>query len=46
MPWDLFRYVDEHVFRFNEREKTDGERFDTIMGGFIGKRLMYAELIG
>jgi transposase-like protein len=46
MPWHLFRYVDEQVFRFNEREKTDGERFDKTMARVLGKRLQYAELIG
>jgi transposase-like protein len=42
----LQRYVDEEVFRFNERKKTDGERFNTVMPGVVGKRLTYKELIG
>ncbi len=46
VAWHLFRYVDEQVFRFNEREKNDGDRFDTVMAQVIGKRLQYAELIG
>ena len=45
MPWQLFRYVDEQVFRFNERELTDGQRFDAAMAGVVGKRLTYATLI-
>ncbi len=44
MPWQLFRYVDEQVFRFNERRKTDRQRFDEVMKRVIGRRLQYAEL--
>lgn len=46
MPWHLFRYVDEQVFRFNEREGNDGERFDEVMSRVPGRRLQYSELIG
>jgi transposase-like protein len=42
----LQRYVDEEVFRFNERKLTDGERFHAIMPGVVGKRLTYKALIG
>lgn len=45
MPWQLFRYVDEQVFRFNEREKTDGQRFDEVMSRVVGRRLQYADLV-
>ena len=44
MPWNLFRYVDEQVFRFNERKKNDGQRFDEVMTGVVGRRLQYADL--
>ncbi len=44
MPWQLCRYVDEQVFRFNERKKTDAQRFDEVMSRTVGKRLQYAEL--
>ncbi len=44
MPWQLFRYVDEQVFRFNERRKTDRQRFDEVMKQVVGRRLQYAEL--
>lgn len=44
MPWHLFRYVDEQVFRFNERKVTDAERFNAVMARVLGKRLQYAEL--
>jgi hypothetical protein len=26
-PWHLDRYLDEQIFRFNERRNTDGPRF-------------------
>jgi transposase-like protein len=42
----LQRYVDEEVFRFNERKLNDGERFFTVMPGTIGRRITYNELIG
>jgi transposase-like protein len=45
-PYHLFRYVDEQAFRFNNRKMTDSERFDTVMGQIVGKRLMYKDLIG
>ena len=52
-PFHLARYVDEQVFRFNNRKDgqrtiSDSERFQIAlhkMGGF-GKRLTYAELTG
>jgi transposase-like protein len=46
MPWQLFRHVDEQVFRFNERKGTDQSRFDAVMRKIVGKRLQYSELIG
>ncbi len=42
----LQRYVDEEVFRFNERKSTDGERFAKLLPNFVGKRLTYKQLIG
>ena len=42
----LDRYVDEEVFRFNERDLNDGQRFDTVLPGVVGKRLTYRTLIG
>ena len=44
MPWHLFRYVDEQVFRFNERKLTDAQRFNAVMARILGKRLQYSEL--
>jgi transposase-like protein len=42
----LQRYVDEEVFRFNERKLTDGQRFHVVMPGIVGKRLTYKALTG
>jgi hypothetical protein len=42
----LERYVDEQVFRFNERKTNDAGRFAIAMPGVVGKRLMYKTLIG
>ncbi|HML18216.1 MAG TPA: IS1595 family transposase, partial [Bryobacteraceae bacterium] len=50
-PAHLQAYVDEQVFRFNQREDVDGkkltdrERFDMAVSQITGKRLTYAELI-
>ena len=43
--WHLFRYLDEEAFRFNQRKGGDASRFAEVMGGVVGKRLQYAELI-
>ncbi|HTU69527.1 MAG TPA: IS1595 family transposase [Candidatus Baltobacteraceae bacterium] len=40
----LQRYVEEEVFRFNERESTDGPRFVKLAQGADGKRLTYKAL--
>jgi transposase-like protein len=50
-PFHLSRYVDEQVFRFNNRKDgdrkiTDLERFATAMSGLAGKRLTYSDLTG
>lgn len=48
-PFHLGRYVDEQVFRFNNRGSkefpvNDGERFSRLCSQIVGKRLTYAEL--
>jgi ISXO2-like transposase domain len=43
-PFHLFRYLDEQSFRYNERELTDQERFQKVLGSFAGKRLMWKTL--
>ncbi len=47
-PFHLDRYVDEQVFRFNNREKPmdDYARFQKVLGQIAHKRLTYAELTG
>jgi transposase-like protein len=50
-PFHLFRYLDEQVFRFNNRatkdnKVTDADRFDMVVRKLIGKRLTFAALTG
>ncbi len=50
-PFHLSRYVDEQVFRYNnrkdgDRKVTDAERFATAMSFVPGHRLTYSDLTG
>lgn len=50
-PFHLFRYLDEQVFRFNNRatkEKfvNDADRFELALSRVAGKRLTYKEVTG
>jgi hypothetical protein len=46
-PFHLDRYVDEQVFRYNNRKKmNDQGRFELAMRNVAGKRLTYTELTG
>jgi transposase-like protein len=50
-PFHLQRYVDEQVFRFNNRATkdnplTDSDRFSMAVRKIVGKRLTFAELTG
>ena len=45
-PFHLFRYLDEQVFRYNNRKMNDGERFDLAVRAAIGKRLTWDQLTG
>jgi hypothetical protein len=50
-PFHLFRYLDEQMFRFNNRatkfrKVTDADRFDMAMSQVFDKRLTYAEVTG
>jgi transposase-like protein len=50
-PFHLFRYLDEQVFRYNnratkEKRVTDSDRFDKLVRKIVGKRLTFAELTG
>jgi transposase-like protein len=44
-PVHLQAYVDEQVFRFNERKGTDRSRFLSLAKSIVGKRLTYKELV-
>jgi transposase-like protein len=50
-PFHLFRYLDEQMFRYNNRgnrenKVTDSDRFDMIVRKIVGKRLTFAGLTG
>jgi transposase-like protein len=50
-PFHLDRYIDEQVFRYNNRATKDNPlndsgRFDLAVRQIVGKRLTYAELTG
>ena len=51
-PYHLFRYLDEQVFRYNNRKHEDGEplndfhRFKLAMSQIVGKRLNWNQLTG
>jgi len=50
-PFHLDRYVDEQVFRYNNRATkdnplNDADRFTLAVSQIVGKRLTYAELTG
>ena len=47
-PFHLFRYLDEEVFRFNQRRDADGDagRFDRVLHAVTGRRLDYKTLTG
>ncbi len=43
-PFHLFRYLDERIFTFNERDLTDLERFHKVLSQATGRRLTWARL--
>lgn len=45
-PYHLFRYIDEQVFRYNNREMTDLQRFVYVMRHIVGRRITYKQLTG
>jgi transposase-like protein len=46
-PFHLFRYLDEQMFRFNNRKDLDDAgRFDLAVSQIVGKRLTFAQLTG
>ena len=44
LPWQLFRYVDEQVFRFNNRKLDDAGRFNEAMSRVVGRRVTFKAL--
>lgn len=45
-PFHLFRYIDERVFTYNQREATDLTRFSTVVEMVAGRRLTWAQVTG
>jgi transposase-like protein len=46
-PFHLFRYLDEQMFRFNNRKDLDDAgRFDLVVRQIVGKRITFAQLTG
>ena len=45
-PFHLFRYLDEQVYRFNNRKQSDAHRFVEACASVFGKRLTYTVLTG
>jgi len=46
-PYHLFRYLDEQMFRYNNRkDMNDRDRFLLALAGVTDKRLMYSTLTG
>jgi transposase-like protein len=46
-PFHLFRYLDEQVYRYNNRKLAhDGERFELALSQIAGKRLTFSEVTG
>jgi len=46
-PFHLFRYLDEQMFRFNNRkDMSDGDRFSLAVSQIVGKRITFAQLTG
>jgi transposase-like protein len=50
-PFHLFRYLDEQVFRYNNRATkkkfiSDFDRFAMVTDNLLGKRITYQQLIG
>jgi transposase-like protein len=50
-PFHLFRYLDEQMFRFNNRATkdnplNDADRFDMVVRQIVGKRITFTQLTG
>ena len=45
-PYHLARYLDEQVYRYNQRDGVDAERFVGVLGAAEGRRVTWKELTG
>lgn len=45
-PYHLFRYLDEQVYRYNNRKDSDAARFAGVLQMVDGRRVTYKELTG
>ena len=45
-PFHLFRYLDEQMYRYNNRKMDDGQRFSLAVSQIVGKRLTWDVLTG
>jgi hypothetical protein len=46
-PFHLFRYLDEQMFRYNNRKDLDDAgRFNLTVSQLVGKRLTFAQVTG
>lgn len=50
-PFHMQKYLDEQVFKYNNRgskenPKNDADRFDLVLRNLVGKRITYKELTG
>jgi hypothetical protein len=50
-PFHMQAYLDEQVFRYNNRgtkenPKKDADRFDMVLRNLVGKKITYKELTG
>jgi transposase-like protein len=45
-PFHMDAYVDEQVFRYNNRKTSDSKRFEKVLSQVAGKRLTFAEVTG
>jgi transposase-like protein len=45
-PFHLFRYLDERLFTYNLRDRSDYGRFEAVVRAAAGRRLTFAEATG
>ncbi len=45
-PYHLFRYLDERMYAFNNRDASDLGRFAGVLGAISGRRLTWLDVTG